>query len=198
MFKPFVGMPTMDSASTGETPASPRPASSAAGRKFSIPYSDTSLTTRSVEDLLEGFGSLHVEYRLLADKNRKLEQKLARAKQQYEKFADRFLPPDTARKSVDQAFASDPSDYEASAPKNPSDWLETLDQSLDGDRRARARNIREGETAHVHIQDRLSKKRDSGVRIWSGASADRVEGSTAMPSISESPLEQDFTVPGTP
>ncbi|KAK5018901.1 hypothetical protein LTR39_000715 [Cryomyces antarcticus] len=198
MFKPFVEMPTVNSASTGESLASPRPASSGGGRKSSIPYSDTSLTTRSVEDLLEGFGSLRVEYKLLADKNRKLEQKLAWAKQQYEKFADRFLPPDTARKSVDRAFAPDPSDYEAPVPKGPSDWLETLDQSLDGDRRARARNIREGETAHVHIQDRLSKKRDSGVRIWSGASADRAEGSTTMPSISESPLEQDFTVPGTP
>lgn len=39
----------------------------------------------------------------------------------------------------------------------------------------------------------------SGVRIWSGPSADRPEhGSSMMPSISESPLEQDFTVEGRP
>lgn len=38
-----------------------------------------------------------------------------------------------------------------------------------------------------------------GVKIWSGPSADKPEASTSvMPSISESPLEQDFTVKGKP
>ena len=39
----------------------------------------------------------------------------------------------------------------------------------------------------------------TGVKIWSGPSADRPEAcSSMMPSISESPLEQDFTIEGKP
>ena len=38
-----------------------------------------------------------------------------------------------------------------------------------------------------------------GVRIWSGPSADRLDtNSPVLPSISESPLEQDFTIEGKP
>jgi hypothetical protein len=45
----------------------------------------------------------------------------------------------------------------------------------------------------------FSETTSSGVRIWSGPFADRPEPcSSTMPSISESPLEQDFTVSGKP
>lgn len=45
----------------------------------------------------------------------------------------------------------------------------------------------------------MPKRAEPGVKIWSGPSADRQEGgSSALHSISESPLEQDFTIEGKP
>ena len=55
------------------------------------------------------------------------------------------------------------------------------------------------EAANLYRQGIKVGPTASGVRIWSGPSADRQERSgSMMPSISESPLEQDFTVEGTP
>ena len=58
------------------------------------------------------------------------------------------------------------------------------------------------ETAARSLRHRPLRRLESavtGVKIWSGASADRIETiSCMMPSISESPLEQDFTVEGKP
>lgn len=58
-------------------------------------------------------------------------------------------------------------------------------------------NLREKITAASRTTNQL---RSTGVAIHSGPSADKPSAptSSAMPSISESPLEQDFTVPGTP
>lgn len=60
-----------------------------------------------------------------------------------------------------------------------------------------AAKIRAGVSA-AHLL-RKSNAQSDGVKIWSGPSADRTEPAcSTMPSISESPLEQDFTVEGKP
>lgn len=51
--------------------------------------------------------------------------------------------------------------------------------------------------AHA-LRNGMPKRPDLGVRIWSGPSADSQEGGSALHSISESPLEQDFTIEGKP
>ena len=49
------------------------------------------------------------------------------------------------------------------------------------------------------LRNGIPKRPEAGVRIWSGPSADRQEtGGSALHSISESPLEQDFTIEGKP
>lgn len=65
-----------------------------------------------------------------------------------------------------------------------------------------ASEVRKASEAATQLRDGLPKPQDTvfqGVKIWSGRSADKVEGtSSMMPSISESPLEQDFTIEGMP
>lgn len=54
--------------------------------------------------------------------------------------------------------------------------------------------------AASQLSQQMRRTMPNGVVIHDGPSADRssIPGSSAMPSISESPLEQDFTVEGTP
>ena len=62
-----------------------------------------------------------------------------------------------------------------------------------------ADNVEAAAKAAVSLRKATPKRPDLGVRIWSGPSADRPEiCSSRMPSISESPLEQDFTIEGVP
>lgn len=78
------------------------------------------------------------------------------------------------------------------------DILERID--ISGSKDA-ANKIREANKAVKSLQRTPtgSGETGDGVRIWSGPSADRPEpAAKKMPSISESPLEQDFTIEGKP
>jgi len=77
-----------------------------------------------------------------------------------------------------------------------------LEQNPDDSAQLAAASVRLGSQAAIALRHGLPKVRDpaaAGVKIWSGRSADRLEAcSSMMPSISESPLEQDFTIEGIP
>lgn len=79
----------------------------------------------------------------------------------------------------------------------PATTSEILDQNESSEA---ATKIRTAKAAAITLKQTLDASQH-GVRIWSGPAADRPgqEGSSSMmPSISESPLEQDFTVEGKP
>ena len=79
---------------------------------------------------------------------------------------------------------------------------EILERSADRQSRDAANIVRAATTASRSLRHGLPTLRDSashGVKIWSGPAADKPDASRpAMPSISECPLEQDFTVEGKP
>ena len=82
----------------------------------------------------------------------------------------------------------------------PSSLPEMLERSSDGEEAAT--KVRAAIAAANELRLGLPTVLEStahGVRIWSGPAADKPEcSSSMMPSISESPLEQDFTVDGKP
>lgn len=64
-----------------------------------------------------------------------------------------------------------------------------------------ARTLRTAICASQRLRQSFRKQappRTTGVKIWSGPSADPSNASSKLPSISESPLERDFTIEGTP
>ena len=75
-----------------------------------------------------------------------------------------------------------------------------LEQRTDPSSQEAAQAVSQAIHAASLLRDRATAgSANSGVRICSAPSADRPEHSSAMmPSISESPLEQDFTVEGKP
>jgi hypothetical protein len=78
-----------------------------------------------------------------------------------------------------------------------SDWVDQIAQSDDADRRERVALIKQAETLSSSLRAIVADA--AGVKIWSGPLADkdnpalRLQSSTAS-----SPLEKDFTTPGTP
>lgn len=84
----------------------------------------------------------------------------------------------------------------------PKSLPEMLERSDDGEVKEAAAKVRNAIAAATELRLGLPTVLEStaqGVKIWSGPSADRPEcSSSMMPSISESPLEQDFTVEGKP
>lgn len=76
---------------------------------------------------------------------------------------------------------------------------EILEKSSDKQSREAADMVKTAIAAASSLRHSLSDNAGQGVKIWGGPSADRLDnGSSLMPSISESPLEQDFTVEGKP
>jgi len=79
---------------------------------------------------------------------------------------------------------------------------EILERQQTSSARDAANKVRAAVTAAQTLRQSLPRQAAAveGVKIWSGPSADRPEaaGSSLMPSISESPLEQDFTIEGKP
>lgn len=76
-----------------------------------------------------------------------------------------------------------------------------LEQSTVEESRSAAKVVGEASEAAVTLRHGLPVPSNSvnGVRIWSGPSADKAETTEKMmPSISESALEQDFTIEGVP
>ncbi|KAH0344792.1 hypothetical protein KCU81_g4711, partial [Aureobasidium melanogenum] len=141
-----------------------------------------SIAEKQLQSLLDGFDALRLEYQRVYSRCAVLEAQLVTAKSQYSRLA--ALSPEKA----------EPLDLSASAAFPLAVDFESLINSskiVDASRRDKI-------TAASRTSNSL---RSAGVVIHSGPSADKPSAPTssaAMPSISESPLEQDFTVPGTP
>ncbi|KAG9551862.1 hypothetical protein KCU79_g12995, partial [Aureobasidium melanogenum] len=141
-----------------------------------------SIAEKQLQSLLDGFDALRLEYQRVYSRCAVLEAQLVTAKSQYSRLA--ALSPEKAK----------PLDLSASAAFPLAVDFESLINSskiVDASRRDKI-------TAASRTSNSL---RSAGVVIHSGPSADKPSAPTssaAMPSISESPLEQDFTVPGTP
>lgn len=79
----------------------------------------------------------------------------------------------------------------------PSAWVDDIAHSDDAERRARAALIKRAETASECL--RAHTVANSGVKIWSGPSADKDKPALHIQSnVEHSPLEKDFTTLGTP
>ncbi|CAD0113928.1 unnamed protein product [Aureobasidium uvarum] len=141
-----------------------------------------SIVEKQLQSLLDGFDALRLEYQRVYSRCAVLEAQLVTAKSQYSRLA--AISPEKAK----------PLDLSASAAFPLAVDFESLINSskiVDASRRDKI-------TAASRTSNSL---RSTGVVIHSGPSADKPSAPTssaAMPSISESPLEQDFTVPGTP
>jgi hypothetical protein len=97
------------------------------------------------------------------------------------------------------SLSSSPSAQKAESAQ-PHDVLHLLEHKAGGSQDA-VRNLRAAISAAQTLRQRPRPHSISseGVKIWSGPAADRPEPACSMmPSISESPLEQDFTIEGMP
>ncbi|KAL1627602.1 hypothetical protein SLS56_006323 [Neofusicoccum ribis] len=157
-----------------------------------------------VEQLTIGFDTLSSEYRILYDRHRELENKLAWAKQQYLDLLKRFTP-DIALQDH-KVFVQSLEEVERHGQGGPLDWLDALAQSDDGDRRTGAYIIRQAERARDQLkyQRPLQSplKEADGVKIWNGRTDRASERISKLESLrqaaSAAGLERDFTTPGTP
>ncbi|KAI5268934.1 hypothetical protein E4T47_07436 [Aureobasidium subglaciale] len=141
-----------------------------------------SIVEKQLHSLLDGFDALRLEYQRVYSRCASLEAQMATAKLQYSRLV--ALSPEKAK----------PLDLSAATAYPLAVDFESLINSskiVDASRRDKI-------TAASRTSNSL---RSTSVAIHSGPSADKPSAPTssaAMPSIHESPLEQDFTVPGTP
>ena len=80
-------------------------------------------------------------------------------------------------------------------PRTRSDLVEQLAHSDDAERKSRAIVLQKAQEAATSLHALGS---DSGVKIWSGPSADQPMLSPTHTNAAKLPMERDFTTPGTP
>ncbi|KAK3709674.1 hypothetical protein LTR37_010701 [Vermiconidia calcicola] len=152
-----------------------------------------------VSQLAAGFETLQDEYQKLFGQHQALERKLATAREQYNELAK--LCDSTTLATPPLSLASSPRPRQREATATLDAW-EIIDQRIGGTSTDAARTVKAAVTAASSLRQRFPPVTDTSahaVKIWSGPSADKPEASVSMmPSISESPLEQDFTVEGKP
>jgi hypothetical protein len=108
---------------------------------------------------------------------------------QYLDALKRFTP-DQASQDF-RTFLDELDEAGATQPEGHVDWLQSLQNSTDLDRKNRGYTIQRAADAREKIRSRQkSSDAGNGVRIWNGRAADAVESGLEM--------ERDFTTPGTP
>ncbi|KAL6708984.1 hypothetical protein ACN47E_002111 [Coniothyrium glycines] len=146
------------------------------------------------DQLAEGFAALSGEYEALFDQQKQIESKLSWAKQQYLDLLKRVTPQTLSQDHL--AFLQDLERVGDEQPRIRLDLVGQLVQSDDVERKSRAVVIQKAEEAVAILNKTASA---SGVKIWSGPSADVP---TELPEINtdrvKSPIERDFTTAGTP
>nr|POE74622.1 hypothetical protein CFP56_37153 [Quercus suber] len=151
-----------------------------------------------IDQLAIGFETLQDEYTKLFAQHGAVERKLATAREQYNELAKLYgsgplATPPLSLSSLQHKEIETP--YTAAA---------ILEQRSDENAREASSKLRAASAAIESLRrqhpSRSSQRGAAGVRIWSGPAADKPEvaNSSVMPSISESPLEQDFTIEGKP
>ncbi|KAJ4295342.1 hypothetical protein N0V90_007353 [Kalmusia sp. IMI 367209] len=147
---------------------------------------------RLAEQLSEGFEALSGEYQSLLAQQRQLESRLSWAKQQYLDLLKRFTPDTLAQDH--RAFLQDLEHVALELQPPPTLWIDQIAQSDDAERKNSAKLIRQAESAAARVP-----AVDSGVKIWSGPSADRRPTPLRIQTNADtSSLEKDFTTAGTP
>ncbi|KAF2116061.1 hypothetical protein BDV96DRAFT_491618 [Lophiotrema nucula] len=136
------------------------------------------------DQLSEGFAALTSEYQVLFDQQRQLESKLSWAKQQYLDLLKRFTPNTLSQDHL--SFLQDFEQFEI--PRQRVNWVEQLSHNEDDDKRQSASLIRQADTALTRLR---GLRVDTGVKIWSGPSADNERPDMSL-------MEKDFTTMGTP
>ncbi|KAK4554720.1 hypothetical protein LTR86_008222 [Recurvomyces mirabilis] len=149
------------------------------------------------EQVAVGFEALQDEYRKLFGQHQSLERKLATAREQYNELAK--LCGSGAITTPPLSLASSPATNKAQ-PAIP-DVAIIIDRRQEETDSGAAEKVRLAVTAVQSLRRRSLRQISNfnGVKIWSGPAADPPElACSTMPSISESPLEQDFTIEGRP
>ncbi|KAI7264566.1 hypothetical protein KC345_g8754 [Hortaea werneckii] len=162
---------------------------------------DSSKTGELITQLTVGFDVLQEEYRDLHGKYSGLKRKLHTAREQYNALAkllptDRVATPPLSLSSSPRQQGTEPADTQSIAEilrhqqsTRMSDAAEKVQAAVDAAQVLQSSPPQKAEAAN------------EGVKIWSGPSADKPSkppSSSVLPSISESPLEQDFTIEGKP
>ncbi|KAM0716243.1 hypothetical protein Q7P37_007688 [Cladosporium fusiforme] len=153
-----------------------------------------------VQQLSAGFDTLQAEYQKLFGQQQALERKLATARDQYNELAKLYGSGSSDTPPLSLASSPGPKKDDTTLP-SVSEILSSHKEEASQDA---AKTIRLATCAFQRLRPGLPKPPAStaeGVRIWSGPSADASPASAGqpkMPSISESPMEQDFTIEGMP
>jgi hypothetical protein len=106
---------------------------------------------------------------------------------QYLDALKRFAPEQASQNF--RVFLDELDEAGATQPESHVDWLQSLQNSTDPDRKTRAYTIQRASDAREKIRFRQkSSSAENGVRIWNGRAADD----------SGIEMERDFTTPGTP
>ncbi|KAF2153205.1 hypothetical protein K461DRAFT_267825 [Myriangium duriaei CBS 260.36] len=144
--------------------------------------------------LAEGFTALMDEYNILLTRSRTLEQNLLEAKSQFQSFVTQrgnVTPDDVKHFEIQEA----PRDIEnpLRRPSGHEKWWMRSDLPMNKRHLMRTRYA-------VDAVQSLGMEKSTTEDATSKISSEALQtaGSSAMPSIVESPLEQDFTIPGTP
>ncbi|KAK5113285.1 hypothetical protein LTR85_010902 [Meristemomyces frigidus] len=153
-------------------------------------------TNKLVQQLAAGFEALQEEYQKLFGQHQSLERKLATAREQYNELAKLCGSGEVVTPPL--SLASSPSQKHRDLADLPA-VADVLEQRAEQTSRDAANKVRAAATA-AQVLRRGLPRFNEGVKIWSGPAADRpaAAASSLMPSISESPLEQDFTIEGKP
>ncbi|KAK1091223.1 hypothetical protein LTR48_006742 [Friedmanniomyces endolithicus] len=151
-------------------------------------------TSQLVEQLAAGFEALQEEYQKLFGQHQSLERKLATAREQYNELAKLCGTGAIATPPLSLSSSPNLPKHDPTERGNVTVIIESRNNS---DSHDAANLVKSGmEAAHLLRQTQRTNTSE-GVRIWSGPAADRQEAACPfMPSISESPLEQDFTIEG--
>ncbi|KAK7183617.1 hypothetical protein DPSP01_010452 [Paraphaeosphaeria sporulosa] len=146
------------------------------------------------ERLSEGFEALSGEYQLLLAQQRQLESKLSWAKQQYLDLLKRSSPDTLAQDHL--VFLQDLEHVALDLQRPPISWIDQIAQNDDAERKNHAVLIKQAESAVADLRTPIV---DSGVKIWSGPSADRRPTPLRIQTNADmSSIEKDFTTSGTP
>ncbi|KAK5007280.1 hypothetical protein LTR28_005478 [Elasticomyces elasticus] len=148
--------------------------------------------------LAQGFDALREQYSILHARCRSLEDKLNAVRKQMKRQHESVIA-DYAPDSVQSVLRSALDKATAPTEKPPltsEAWRFSSLDNVDTGSGSHARVIQAAEEAASVLRSRITTS-TSGAKIHSAPSADKIEP-PPMPSISESPLEQDFTTAGKP
>ncbi|KAF1991945.1 hypothetical protein K402DRAFT_345496, partial [Aulographum hederae CBS 113979] len=147
-----------------------------------------------LEQLLKGYDALHVEFKLLNDQRRELENKLSWAKQQHLDAFKRFIPEKASLEH--EVFIGELDEAGACQQNGQINWLDAFATDHDSDRRTRTFQIRTADDAREKLRARHAPEHE--VKIWSHTNSSSRRSLRPHPLSSSVPLEMDFTTAGTP